>query len=282
MVIYRFLTDVDFDALHETFLAAFSDYFVALQLTEQQFKNHIQLNSVDLKRSVGAFDGEKMVGFTLNGFGIWNGKKTIYDAGTGVVPAYRKRGIGGAIFDFMMPFFRQEGWQQLLLEVISQNEKAIHLYQKLGFETSRRLIFFERQKPFESKLQTAFVVREMPEPDWLLFKTFEDGKPSWQNSIQAMNQTPRKVILGAFLDEKCIGYGIFFPTTGMIPQLAVARDFRRRGAGSTLLREMQTKVNDGKNLRLSNVDENIASTVEFLKKRGFTEALSQLEMVKAL
>jgi len=33
------------------------------------------------------FDGKKPVGLSLNGFGDWEGKPTIYDAGTAVLPA---------------------------------------------------------------------------------------------------------------------------------------------------------------------------------------------------
>lgn len=278
----RYLKDSDFSELHATFLDAFSDYFISFQLSEEQLKNHIALNSVDLSRSVGAFSEDKMVGFTLNGFGEWNDKKTVYDAGTGVIPAFRHQGIGRRIFDFMTPQFRAAGYEQMLLEVISENVNAIRLYEKLGFQKTRRLLYFERRAPFDFEPQTAFEMREISNPDWHLFEKFSDGQTSWQNSATAMRQTPRKVILGAFAGDECVGCGIFFPKTGSIAQLAVAREHRRKGAASAVLAEMQTRIGKDKNLKASNVDETIESAVAFFKKRGFSETLSQWEMIKIL
>ena len=89
----RYLKDEDFSKVHETFLEAFSDYLITFQLTREQLERHILLNAVDLNLSVGCFQDERLVGFTLNGFGMWGGKSTIYDAGTGVIPELQKAGI---------------------------------------------------------------------------------------------------------------------------------------------------------------------------------------------
>ncbi len=277
----RYLSKPDFPALHQTFHDAFSDYFVPFQLSEEQLENHIRQNSVDLVRSVGAFSNDQLVGFTLNGFGVWNGKQTVYDAGTGIIPAYRNRGIGKAMFDFMMSDLMKNGFEQILLEVITHNKTAVRLYQKLGFETTRRLIFFEQNNSFEFEPKINFDVREISAPDWQLFESFAGGKTSWQNSFAAISLTlPKRLVLGAFIDEKCIGYGIVSRGGAVISQLAVAKNYRRNGAGSLILREMQTRLE--KKLRVSNVDEKITSAVEFLKKLGFTETLVQLEMIKTL
>lgn len=278
----RYLTKADFAVLHAAFLEAFSDYFIPFQLTEQQLSNHIALNSVDLTRSVGVFNEDKLVGFTLNGFGVWNDKPTVYDAGTGVIPDFRRRGIGRMIFEFMMPPFRDAGYEQLLLEVITENKAAIRLYEELGFQITRRLLLVEQQANSQAEKQGQFEIREINEPEWNLFQNFSDGQTSWQNSATAMKQTPRKFILGAFQKEELVGYGMFFPKTGMITQLAVAPAHRGRGAASAILNEIQERSGAEKKLRASNVDENIASAVGFLKKHGFVETLSQFEMIKVL
>src|SRR4051812_8364739 len=103
----RFLSTAHFSALHRTFHEAFTDYPIPFQLSEEQLKNHIRQNSVDLEKSVGAFSGDRMIAFSLNGFGIWNDKNTVYDAGTGVIPDFRRQGVGTAIFDFMTPYLRE-------------------------------------------------------------------------------------------------------------------------------------------------------------------------------
>src|SRR6266513_179610 len=99
----RFLNEDHFAQLYETFIEAFSDYVIPFALTETQFRNHINLNAVDLERSVGYVEGEKLIAFSLNGFGPWESKSTVYDAGTGVVPDFRRQGISETMFDMMLP-----------------------------------------------------------------------------------------------------------------------------------------------------------------------------------
>lgn len=279
----RYLTENDFSALHKTFIEAFSDYFIPFQLTEAQLTNHILQNSVALERSVGAFENGRMIGFTLNGFGRWNERNTIYDAGTGVIPAHRNRGVGKTVFDFMIPMFQKDKFEQILLEVISENEAAVRLYRKLGFEETRRLVFFERKTTFEDKPQSNFEIREINRPDWLLFEKFSDGKTSWQNSAEAIRRSQtEKIIVGAFLKDELAGYGVIFPKSGIITQIAVRENFRRGGAGTAILGEMQRRLEKDKMLRASNIDENIESAVGFFKKNGFGRLLDQIEMVKKL
>ncbi len=69
----RFLNENHFDLVLEKFLEAFSDYPHRFDFDAVRFRNHINLNAVDLDRSVGCFANGEMVGFTLNGFGDWNG-----------------------------------------------------------------------------------------------------------------------------------------------------------------------------------------------------------------
>ncbi|MBS1795027.1 MAG: GNAT family N-acetyltransferase [Acidobacteria bacterium] len=278
----RFLTKMDFKALHRTFLDAFSDYFVPFQISESQLENHIAQNSVALERSVGAFCGAEMIGFTLNGFGDWNGRQTVYDAGTGVRPAYRKRGVGRALFDFMTPRFRSDGYQQILLEVISKNTAALRLYESLGFERTRRLIFFEGREKLPAAAVDGFEVREIDAPDWPFFESFATGRTSWQNSVTALRRTARKLVLGIFRGARCVGYGALFPSSGIISQIAVVPEYRRRGAARALVSEMQRRLAPETRLRASNVDENLAELVGFLENLGFTETLSQIEMIKPL
>src|SRR4051794_34595872 len=95
----RFLDDSYFKSLYQAFTLAFADYVVPFAITEIQFRNHITLNGVDLDRTVGCVAGGELVGFSLNGFGTWNGTPTVYDAGTGVIPSYRRRGISEAMFE---------------------------------------------------------------------------------------------------------------------------------------------------------------------------------------
>lgn len=282
---YRFLSVDDFRLVHQTLLQAYSDYFVPFQLSEEQFENHITQNAVDLNRSVGAFTDNKLIAFTLNGFGMWNGKETVYDAGTGVIPLYRSKGIGNRMFEFMMPELKETGIEQILLEVISHNEKAVGLYRKLGFEETRNLISYDRQTThsFTPKAKNNLNIREIKTLDWNLMKTFCDGSATWQYSAESIERSLiKKITLGAYLDEKCVGYGIVSPKKGFIWQIAVDRNYRRKGIASNILAEMEIKIGNDKQLRVGNVDSKLGGTIAFLQKTGFDETLSQFEMIKTL
>jgi len=281
----RFLDDSYSLALYEAFIAAFSDYVMLFDLTEQQFRNHIILNAVDLNSSVGMMQAERLIGFTLNGFGEWNGISTVYDAGTGVRPEYRRLKLGTQMFDVMTPIFRDRGIKQYLLEVITENKNAIGLYEKLGFYTSRTLslLHCENRLIVGETDPEGIEVRDVSEPDWTLFKSFWDGGPSWQNSIEAIDRSRmNKSFLGAYRGEDCLGYIVFSRPFGRIAQIAVDRNFRGLGVGSLLLKAMIAETSDDSTPQVINIDRSMDESMTFFANRGFTEKLSQFEMIREI
>lgn len=276
----RFLTTADFHPLYECFLDAFSDYQVSLQMSEEQFEQRVKRDGVELELSAGAFDGERMIGFYMNGHGMWKGKLTAYDAGTGVIPSHRRRGVAEELFEFVVPRLKERGITQYLLEVLTSNERAVSLYRKLGFEEVRRLAVLRSNEPLKPLGELEGVsVRRLEEPDWDVFCAYWDGEPSWQNSIDAVERARNQCeIVGAFVDQKCVGYGIVFKPSGILMQLAVAHEFRRRGIGSRIL---ATLSGDGI-LKTNNVDEELKGTLAFYEACGFEIGLRQFEMVREL
>ena len=281
----RFLDDNYLEKLYAAFTEAFSDYVIPFALTETQFRNHINLTGVDLTRTVAYVDGDRIVGFSLNGFGVWDGRSTVYDAGTGVVPDQRRRGVSEAMFEMMLPIFQESGVEQFLLEVITTNTGAINLYEKLGFKSVRRLALLQCDGKLRDPPETtpAFEIREIAEPDWEHLGTFWDGIPSWQNSIDAVIRSNRmKSIFGAFENGGCIGYIVFSSKFGRIAQIAVSKAHRRRGVGTLLVRTAQTRMSDGFSLQVINIDTSMYDAMRFFINRGFYERLNQFEMLKRI
>jgi ribosomal protein S18 acetylase RimI-like enzyme len=276
----RFLSPADFHSLYECFLDAFSDYQINLQMTEEQFEQRVQRDGVELELSAGAFDGERMIGFYMNGRGMWHGQETAYDAGTGVVLDHRRRGVAIELFDFMVPRLKERGIEQYLLEVLTSNERAVALYRKLGFEEIRTLAGVRMNEGMKNVAEVEGVsIRHMDEPDWDVFCAYWDGEPSWQNSMDAVERIRNHCeIVGAFVDAKCVGYGIVFKPSGILMQLAVAQEFRRRGIGRSIL----GSLSGDKILKTNNVDEKLKGTLEFYKACGFEVVLRQFEMIRTL
>src|ERR1043165_9074824 len=121
MISYRFLFAADFIPLYECFLEAFSDYEVDMRMSREQFEQRIVRDGVQLEISAGAFDDAKMIGFYMNGLGLWEGKQTAYDAGTGVIPEYRGRHVARELFAFVVERLREVSVSQYLLEVLTSN-----------------------------------------------------------------------------------------------------------------------------------------------------------------
>lgn len=287
MISFRPLSEDDFCQLYPTLIEAFSDYIIPMQPEIDALRRLYLIEGVNLNYSFGAFDGDKMIGFTVNGVGEWHGKFTAYDAGTGIIPAYRRKGISRRMFEYILPFLSKRQVKQYLLEVIVENKPAFELYKNLGFQIEREFAIFKREEiSFSGKPVPPLIeIREIENPDWNLLESFWTYYPSWQNSIDSMKRSSadeeiRKKILGIFFDKNLIGYGIVFPKSGNIPQIAVAQNYRQRGFGNILLDALQSQTEMP--LKVHNIDEKARDVSAFLQANGFSVLTRQYEMLLKL
>ncbi len=107
---------------------AFFDYQVKIELPEWKFQQMLQRRGYYPEISIGAFDGNSLVGFVLNGLRSWNGNTTVYDLGTAVLPDYRRQGITKEMLHSVHKLLKEKQVEQYLLEVITSNESAFRLY----------------------------------------------------------------------------------------------------------------------------------------------------------
>ena len=283
---YRFLQKEDFPQLYSTFIKAFSDYAVKMQPSEEQLFEMMTRRGVRYDLSVGAFSDHQLVGFNLNGLDLWKGRLTVYDSGTGVIPEFRGREIASRIFAFSIPKLKQVSAQQYILEVIDTNVSAIKVYKKVGFREVRKLESFKLRgsvaRSFMKEL-TGIELRIESKPDWELFQSFWDWEPSWQNSINSIKRSlDNKVLVCAFSEGSCVGYGIAYPSNGDIPQLAIDKGYRRRGIGTQILQSLETQIRSGQTGRIINIDASAEGTLGFCKAVGMEKIVNQHEMLLEL
>jgi ribosomal protein S18 acetylase RimI-like enzyme len=62
----------------------------------------------------------------------------------GIRPAWRNQGLGGALLCEIMRRFRAGGQRWAALEVNIDNDKALRLYRRLGFERVRRRTSYQK------------------------------------------------------------------------------------------------------------------------------------------
>ena len=111
---------------------------------------------------------------------------------------------------------------------------------------------------------------------------FWDFIPSWQNSFEAIS---RKIddfkIIGVYKNGNLVGYSIFEPNSGDITQIAVDKNFRRKGIASILLKEI-LKTNQYNSIKVINTEVGCSSITEFLQSNSIFLEGKQFEMIKQL
>ena len=281
----RTLDAVPFERLHECFVRAFSDYSVRMDLPLWRLRAMARRRGLRPELSVGAFAGGELVGFVLSAVRDWQGVRTGYDTGTGVVPEWRKRGVTTAAFTEAMRLLRENGVRQYLLEVIQDNAPAVDLYAKQGFERTRSFTCFAttRDKIGPSRKEGIDIdpvdIRSL---DWGLLRSFWAHEPSWQNSIDSVMAVPETMeAVAARAGGRVVGYGIVERATGDVPQLAVDPAHRGRGVGGAILAALVART-DSQRVAVINVDDRDAAGLAFLGRAGLEVMATQYEMVKGL
>jgi ribosomal protein S18 acetylase RimI-like enzyme len=274
--------------IHATFQEAFSDYTVDMSsLTEERLRIRCAKNNVDWEVSVGAFDGERMVGFTLIGIDRWQGGLGAFDAATGIVRDFRGQGLARRMFDHALPELRRRGVETFVLEVITDNEPAIRAYQKAEFEISRRWRCFGLDLTDFSG-GSALSGASLPVPiDRRVVGTLSsatDWNPSWENSFGAIRRIPDDLIcLGAMDGDRCVGAIAYSPAMNWIMTLVVEQSHRRQGVGSGLIHALVEALPDEvESTKILNVDASDTGMARFLERLGFQPLIDQYEMIRPI
>ena len=275
MVALQTLENIPTENLLQVFNLSFSDYVVPFSLTKAQLEAKIKSDSIRLEYSVGAFEDNQLIAFLLHGYDFVDNLKVVYNAGTGVIPAKRGNRLTTQLYEYVLPILHQNNIDKVLLEVITTNESAIKTYQNIGFKTTRQLNCFKGS--IDATNTTHFEVRELAVYDWSKLQSFWDFKPSWQNSVTAVEKLKQSNIsIGLYENGQLAGYVIYNPVLNRIQQLAVDKNQRRKGIGRQLVEYIST--NYGKNISMINVDHVSKETFEFLTATGMEMYIKQHEM----
>lgn len=280
MINYSLLDNTDIETLHKTFVNAFSDYQVKIDLPLWKFQNMLLRRGYNPQISMGAFESGELVGFVLNGLRNWNGRLTAYDVGTGVICKYRKQGITGNLIQNIKELLKEAEVKQYLLEVIQSNTAAFELYKKSGFEIIRKFKCFKLDKSshiFDTKYKAEYIEKINPN-DWARVTEFWDFKPSWQNSVDSINAVDTLCYSIVRLDDEIVGYGAIDKKTGDIAQLAVDKNYRRKGIAGSIISDLINCTESNKTSIL-NVDDQCMIMIKFLYALGFEDTVGQYEMM---
>jgi ribosomal protein S18 acetylase RimI-like enzyme len=281
---FEFLSEERFPQIYETFCEAFADYYADMShVTERVLFNRAIKNGVEFDLCVGAFDGPRMVGTTLVGVDQWKGELSAFDIATGIIPAYRGRGIAAGMFDFAAQRLVRRGVRTFVLEVLQANERAVRAYQRAGFRITREFDCYALEVE-KARLMAGAGIQPRVEPverDVLsMFVEQTDWRPSWENSFSSIYRIADDVVAyGAFTGGICAGILVYYPLLNWIMSVVVKRDQRRKGIARCLMSHFLQNLDPERTLvRLNNVDRSDRAMSNLLGNLGFELTVSQFEM----
>ena len=276
----RFLKKQDLDEMYSAFLQAFSNYSVPFNLNKVEFKKKfVEKLNINFRLSVGAFFMDQMVGFIFTSISKYEGKKSAYNGGTGVVPEFRGQKITSRLYDLLIPELKACLVKQCVLEVLTDNKRAIQTYEAIGFKKAKFYHCFRMMIPSVSNANRNIEIHLQKKPDWKSYLKFFDHLPSFLDTESMINQNmANEKIIEARIEGKLVGYAIYQPGPGRISHIAVDREHRRTGIGTTLINYIYNNSKN-KSLILINVNKEANGVKNFFSKLGFENQLDQYEMI---
>lgn len=276
------LDKVSEDELYACHVRAFKNY--PFQWTRKALFKTLKRRGYEPSLSFGAFYNGELVSFTLNGIGEFMGVKSAYDTGTGTVEEHRGKGLATAIFEHSLPFLLQEDIKQYILEVLIENRQAYSLYKQQGFIITRALDCFitplDKWRFVPLRRNTDVQIKPFKLEHIRSFKDSFDFELSWQNSFQSIFRQPKSFkAIGAYHEDKLVGFGVIEPSSGDIPILFVDKDHRVQGIGTRLLWELSV-LNKADILKIVNIEMEQMHITQFVKTSGIPRVARQFEMIK--
>ncbi|WP_185152598.1 GNAT family N-acetyltransferase [Fulvivirga aurantia] len=282
---FRQLKALDLTDMYLAFLSAFSDYPIDFKLSKEQFvRKFVEKLKIDFGLSVAAFDEENLCSFIFTSVNYYEGKLTAYNGGTGVRPPYRGKKLTEGMYEYLTPLLHDRGIKQCVLEVLTENQRAIKAYTNVGFTKSKTYKCFRLASPYKLKRRVDFPIKiyAVKEPTWHLYERFATDDPSFLDCSQMISQNlANESIIEAHLDGACVGYAIFQSAAGRVSQIAVDNKFRQHGIGAALLNYMY-ELSIQKNLTVININIEAKETLTFFERLGFENQINQYEMVLTL
>lgn len=191
--------------------SGFAGYYVDVSTTADKFLNRMYREDLSASLSIVAWVDGKPAGLVMNGVRTIGGQKVAWNGGTCVVPELRGRGVGAAMIEAVMELYRQAGVERAVLEAFVQNEPAISLYRKMGYQLVDRLLFLERtdpfaDRPFAHRLPHRYTLRSVRPHEVGRLPFYRSAAP-WQTQWQSAKEGEALIALDPA--GEAVGYALY-------------------------------------------------------------------------
>ncbi|MGH1436153.1 MAG: GNAT family N-acetyltransferase [Lewinella sp.] len=270
------LGDMPIAVLTQTFNDAFTGYYVPINFTEEGMMERIKRARIDLALSVGILNKGTLVAFMLTGIGEQGGLPTAYNAGTGVIKAFRRQGMVRQMYDFAIPLWQQSGCQRASLEVITENERAIKAYQGVGFQIGRKLRAFKKNTDSSATTKPS-LLRKVAVPNWERYNSLRAFTSAWDYT--------RAGVEGLIADYTFYEWGMVneaplaYAIVHKVGRVAQAGVHTEGPAWETLLGALE---NAYAQLTWVNIDDQTTKLLTAMNTLGWEHIIDQYEMERPL
>ena len=264
------LSGVSFEIIVDSFLEAFDNYYVKMPVDRAYYRQRWKAAKVDYNCSYGMFDGDLLVGFIIHAIDQRQGKRTAFNTGTGVIPGYRGRGIVKSIYTYAFKDLLEKGIEKSTLEVISENDRALAVYQRVGFRICRTYKCFSGTITLESASPYDLSEIELTEVDWSRLPN--QSLYSWDNQKESIVRGSYR-FFEVIYNEKPESFFIINPDANYLAQFDLFTEEpwawnRLFGA----IQEISTTI------RINNIDESLKDKVNHVISFGLKNTVDQFEM----
>ena len=283
MIDIKSLHGIAINELYETYMEAYA--LLPVKVSKVGLKNMLHRRGYRSDLSFGVFKNDSLISFVCIGVGNLNNEKTAFEIISGTTKKYNAQNRIKQLIKYAIPHLLNAKVDQIVVEVISLNEKSIKLYESMGFEISREFNYFIesisniKKLKYKNKAIQVYEI-DLSVKDELL--SMCDYSPSYQNNFESIERAREKyLIIGAEMDKKLVGYCVFEPGSGFITQIAVHKQYRRKKIGTALLKKA-IELFDVKTIKLINIDLRDKGLQAFLFQNKIKLQGKQYEMIKRL
>jgi GNAT superfamily N-acetyltransferase len=288
MIIYKKLSEISIEDIVTLWNNGFQNYFVNINMSINSFLTRTINEGLSLEDSFAAYVNGLPVGIVVIGFRWIEGKKVAWNGGTGIVPEYRRKGIGKQLMERNLEIYNEQGVELASLEALSQNDPAIRLYRSVGYEVIDRLVILQMMEPivcsilqvsghsYSIKKGTPSDVQSLP-----FYRNFS----AWQTHWSSIKDGESLLV---FYGNVAVGYALYKRVKDSDGKLSAISLYQcevlpNRSDAEAILKAALYEVFQPVELPCKRMTMNLRKSnsqlIDLLQNLGFTTSAEQVHMV---
>ncbi|MFH7818099.1 GNAT family N-acetyltransferase [Neobacillus thermocopriae] len=282
---FKKLTECKIEDIIRAWNRGFEGYYINIEMTPDTFFHRMVNEGLSMNHSLLAFHGENPVAILVNGIRTLNGKKTAWNGGTGIAPEYRGKGVSRLLMEEAMKIYEKEGIEVATLEAIKENERAIRLYKRFGYEIVDSLVLLNGTREFGTKLDTSIQVVAF-RPEQLSQKSFYKENVPWQCQWQSVKAGEAQIYYDS--ENNILGYCLYrriWSKDGKLEKVIIYQLELFSKIHNDIMDKILFSISGevGNQVEFITINSSLSNpAIQYLLANGFQKTTEQVQMVKRL